>query len=161
MEKCDVLKNLKNPRQAVRGVQVGSNLGFKTTKQVYQTISKKNGASASGKKKQARLTRKEVSNSNPFDALNMAENDDDLAAKNVDDLVNVDSDSEVDEVFNENADFMASMSSKVDNNSKSGSGVGEAYIEDQYNDDDFDDCGLTDAQSKFANAFDISVCGQR
>ncbi|GJZ17006.1 reverse transcriptase domain-containing protein [Tanacetum coccineum] len=105
----NVLKNLKNPRQAVRGVQVGSNLGFKTTKQVYQTISKKNGASASGKKKQARLTRKEVSNSNPFDALNMAENDDDLAAKNVDDLVNVDSDSEVDEVFNENADFMASM----------------------------------------------------
>ncbi|GJU62550.1 hypothetical protein Tco_1244385 [Tanacetum coccineum] len=83
------------------------------------------------------------------------------SAKNVDDLVNVDSDSEVDEVFNENADFMASMSSKVDNNSKSGSGVGEAYIEDQYNDDDFDDCGLTDAQSKFANAFDISVCGQR
>ncbi|GKC89623.1 putative reverse transcriptase domain-containing protein, partial [Tanacetum coccineum] len=31
----DVLKNLKNPIQVVRGVQVGSNLGFKTTKQVY------------------------------------------------------------------------------------------------------------------------------
>ncbi|GKE38446.1 ribonuclease H-like domain-containing protein, partial [Tanacetum coccineum] len=34
--------------------------------------------SASGKKKQAELTRQEVSNSNPFDALNMVENDDDL-----------------------------------------------------------------------------------
>ncbi|GJS91593.1 reverse transcriptase domain-containing protein [Tanacetum coccineum] len=140
----DVLKNLKNPRQAVRGVQVGSNLGFKTTKQVYQTISKKNGASASGKKKQAGLTRKDR-------LIN------DIRKATVDGKIVLDS--EVDEVFNENSDFMASMSSKVDNNSKSGSGVGEAYIEDQYNDDDFDDCGLTNAQSKFANAFDISVCG--
>ncbi|GKG29216.1 hypothetical protein Tco_0416581, partial [Tanacetum coccineum] len=34
--------------------------------------------SASGKKKQVRLTRQEVSNSNPFDALNTVENDNDL-----------------------------------------------------------------------------------
>nr|GEU28778.1 reverse transcriptase domain-containing protein [Tanacetum cinerariifolium] len=35
----------------------------------------------------------------------------------------------------------------------------ETYIEDQYDDDDFNDYGLTDAQSKFANAFDISLHG--
>ncbi|GKD25630.1 alpha/beta hydrolases superfamily protein [Tanacetum coccineum] len=55
----DVLKNLKNPRQAVRGVQ--------------------NGASSSGKKKQTRLTRQEVRNSNPFDVLNTIENDDEMS----------------------------------------------------------------------------------
>ncbi|GJU13534.1 proteasome subunit alpha type-5 [Tanacetum coccineum] len=140
----DVLKNSKNPRQAVRGVQ--------------------NGSSSSGKKKQARLTRQEVRNSNPLDALNTVKNNDEMGTnvensklaekgantyvvssvhgtsyeafhspntthlatrindlkrkmldeklvlvdddgkplKKVDDLVNADSDSEMDEVFNEN-----------------------------------------------------------
>ncbi|GJV62800.1 hypothetical protein Tco_1473628 [Tanacetum coccineum] len=109
----DVLINLKNPRQAVRGVQVGLKLGFKQTKQVYQPVSKKKGASASG--------------------------------------------------------IMASMSHKVNNNSKSGSGVGnkslykqwrKIYIKDSYDDDDFDDCGLNTTQLKLANAFDIRVRGQ-
>ncbi|GJY28654.1 hypothetical protein Tco_0404421 [Tanacetum coccineum] len=40
--------NTKNPRQAVKGVQVGMNMGLKLTKQVYQPVSKKNGASGSG-----------------------------------------------------------------------------------------------------------------
>ncbi|GJY80375.1 hypothetical protein Tco_0493126 [Tanacetum coccineum] len=167
----DVLKNLKIPRPAVRGVRVGSNLGFKPTKQVYQPVFKKNGASASGKKKQAGVTSQEVSNSNTFDALNTIENDNDLGTsggnskfpekganfnvmgklvlmdddgmslKNVDDLVNADSDIEVDEVFNETADFMT-------------------YNEDPHDDNDFDDHGMTDAQLKLANAFDISLCGQ-
>nr|GEV63980.1 hypothetical protein [Tanacetum cinerariifolium] len=39
--------------------------------------SKKNGASASGKNKQVGMTRKDVSNSNPFDVLNSIKNDDD------------------------------------------------------------------------------------
>nr|GEY40810.1 hypothetical protein [Tanacetum cinerariifolium] len=74
----DVLKNLKNPIQAVRIVLVGPELWFKPTKQIYQHVSKKNGASASGKKQQAGLTRQEASISNPFDALNMVEKDDDV-----------------------------------------------------------------------------------
>nr|GEX35225.1 hypothetical protein [Tanacetum cinerariifolium] len=87
----------------------------------------------------------------------------------VDDLVNADSDSEVDDVFNETASFIASTSSKVDNNFKSCSGVRnkslykqqrETYNEDSYDDDDFDDCELTNAQLKLANAFDISFRGQ-
>ncbi|GJX69188.1 hypothetical protein Tco_0304915 [Tanacetum coccineum] len=141
----------------------------------------------------------EVNNSNPFDAFNLVENDDDLgtnggnsklaekrdnssvvssdhgtsseafAAKKVDSLVNSDSDREVEEVFNKNAGFMASTSSKVENYSKSGSGVEstsmyeqwrETYNEDSYADDDFDNCGLTNASLKLANAFDISLRGQ-
>nr|GEW25392.1 hypothetical protein [Tanacetum cinerariifolium] len=43
----DVLKNLKNPKQAARGVQAGPKQGFKPTKQVYQLVSKKNGANTS------------------------------------------------------------------------------------------------------------------
>nr|GEX61222.1 hypothetical protein [Tanacetum cinerariifolium] len=47
----DVVKNLKNPRQTTRGVSVGP---------------------------KAKASRQEVSNSNPFDALNSDENDYDL-----------------------------------------------------------------------------------
>nr|GEU79066.1 hypothetical protein [Tanacetum cinerariifolium] len=55
-----VCQNLKNPRQYVRGVQVGQNLGFKPAKQVYQPVSKKNDANTNGKKKQTGLTRHET-----------------------------------------------------------------------------------------------------
>ncbi|GJT10679.1 hypothetical protein Tco_0857721 [Tanacetum coccineum] len=36
----------------------------------------------------------------------------------------------------------------------------ESHGEDPYDDADFDDPGLTDAQMKFANAFDINLRGQ-
>ncbi|GJZ07648.1 hypothetical protein Tco_0541441 [Tanacetum coccineum] len=66
----DVLKNLKKHSEA--------QLQFKPTKQVYQPVSKKNGASSSGTKKQDGLIRQETSTSNSFDALNAIENDDEL-----------------------------------------------------------------------------------
>ncbi|GKD54786.1 hypothetical protein Tco_1288173 [Tanacetum coccineum] len=74
----NVVKNLKTPRQAARGVQVGLKVGFKPTKQVYRPVSNKISANTSGKKKQAELSSKKVSNSNPFDALNSVEDDDGL-----------------------------------------------------------------------------------
>ncbi|GJX79681.1 hypothetical protein Tco_0327830 [Tanacetum coccineum] len=74
----DVVKNMKNHIQAIRGVQVGLKVGFKQTKQVYRLVSNKNSASTSGKKKQAGLSRQEVNDSNPFDALNTVESNDDL-----------------------------------------------------------------------------------
>ncbi|GKD17236.1 hypothetical protein Tco_1206394 [Tanacetum coccineum] len=55
-----------------------------------------------------------------------------VISKKVDDLVNEDNDSEMEE---------------------------ENHGEDPYNDYDFDDPGLSDAQMKFANAFDINLCG--
>ncbi|GJW86740.1 hypothetical protein Tco_0162080 [Tanacetum coccineum] len=36
----------------------------------------------------------------------------------------------------------------------------ESHGEDSHDDDDFDDPGLTDAQMKFANAFDVNLRGQ-
>ncbi|GKD61251.1 zinc knuckle CX2CX4HX4C containing protein [Tanacetum coccineum] len=93
----DVLENLKTPRQAVRGVTISlkmkafmsafspialnlarDQVRFKQTKQVYRPVSQKNSASISGKKKQGRSSRQEVSNLNPFDVLSSVENDDDL-----------------------------------------------------------------------------------
>ncbi|GJV90731.1 homeobox protein knotted-1-like protein 2 [Tanacetum coccineum] len=118
--------------QATRGVLVGPKVSFKSTKKIYKPVSNKNGASNSGKKKQAELSRQEVGNSNPFDALNSIKNDDDL--DKIDKLEchiidgklmfvnddenplapmgNVDSESEVEVVFDETANLMASTSFK-------------------------------------------------
>ncbi|GJS54480.1 hypothetical protein Tco_0627842 [Tanacetum coccineum] len=87
------------------------------------------------KKKQVEVSRQEVSNSNPFDALNLIENDDDLERIDklqrkliewklllVDDdgkpllkvvsTVNANGDSEVEEVFDEHTTFMVSTGLK-------------------------------------------------
>ncbi|GJS51604.1 hypothetical protein Tco_0624966 [Tanacetum coccineum] len=63
----DVVKNLKTPIQAAKGVQVSPKVYFKPTKQVYRPVSNKINASTSGKKKQAELSSQKISNSNPFD----------------------------------------------------------------------------------------------
>nr|GEZ54531.1 hypothetical protein [Tanacetum cinerariifolium] len=67
------IRNLKMLRQAARGPPVGlepkSNF-------VYRPVQPTN--KPSGKKKQVGFDRQELSNSNPFDVLNMMENDDDL-----------------------------------------------------------------------------------
>ncbi|GJY63266.1 retrotransposon protein, putative, ty1-copia subclass [Tanacetum coccineum] len=73
-----VAKNLKKPRQAPRGVPVGSNVGFKPVKQAYRPVPTKPIANTSGKKKNDVEPTKKVSNSNPFDVLNSVENDVDL-----------------------------------------------------------------------------------
>nr|GEW74624.1 hypothetical protein [Tanacetum cinerariifolium] len=89
--------------------------------------------------------------------------------KEVDHLVNTDSDSELEEAFNEIVGFIASTSSKIYSRSKNGSGVvnkrmyekwKETYIEDPHDDDDIDDCGLTKDQLNIATTFDICLRGQ-
>ncbi|GJW41476.1 hypothetical protein Tco_0067321 [Tanacetum coccineum] len=89
--------------------------------------------------------------------------------KKVDDLVNEDNDSELEDVYDETATYMASTSFNVNKASKSGNEGGnkslyeqwkESHSENSYDDDDFDDPGLTDAQMKFAYAFDINLRGQ-
>ncbi|GJT49657.1 hypothetical protein Tco_0975814 [Tanacetum coccineum] len=61
----DVEKNLKNPRQAARGVQVGPNVAFKPIKQVYRHDSDRNNASSSGKKKQHAVAGKKSAGKGP------------------------------------------------------------------------------------------------
>ncbi|GJV62147.1 hypothetical protein Tco_1468247 [Tanacetum coccineum] len=74
----DVLKNLKNSSQAAKDVQVGPKVAFKPIKQVYRPVPNRNKANLSGKMKQVVVASKEVSNSNPFDVLNLIDNYDDL-----------------------------------------------------------------------------------
>nr|GEU88905.1 hypothetical protein [Tanacetum cinerariifolium] len=76
----NVVKSMKKPSQAPRGVSVGPKVGFKLVKKVFRQVSKKNNVNTSGNKKKdadAEPTIK-VSNSNLFDVLNSVENDVDL-----------------------------------------------------------------------------------
>ncbi|GJX87760.1 hypothetical protein Tco_0339774 [Tanacetum coccineum] len=75
-----VVKNMKKPGQALRGVLVGPKVGFKPVKQVFRQVSKKNNVNTSGNKKKDAVVEPtiEVSNSNPFDVLNSVKNDVDL-----------------------------------------------------------------------------------
>ncbi|GKE40081.1 putative ribonuclease H-like domain-containing protein, partial [Tanacetum coccineum] len=61
-----------------RAVLVGPKVGFKPVKQVYIHVSKKNNVNTNDDKKKDVKPTIEVSNSNPFDVLNSAENDIDL-----------------------------------------------------------------------------------
>ncbi|GJR58881.1 putative reverse transcriptase domain-containing protein [Tanacetum coccineum] len=78
----DVSKNLKMPRQTAFGLPVGlkpkSNFVYRSVQPTNKTSDKKNNVSTIGNKKQVGLSRQEVSNLNPFDALNSVENDDGL-----------------------------------------------------------------------------------
>ncbi|GJZ96323.1 hypothetical protein Tco_0668657 [Tanacetum coccineum] len=118
-----VAKNLRNSSQVPRGVPVGLKMGFKPAKQVCRPVSKKTNANTSGNKKKDVESTKEVSNSNPFDVLNLVENDVDLGTNGgtiilVDDegklldKVNSschhDSEDEVESVDNEMASFVVS-----------------------------------------------------
>ncbi|GJZ36927.1 hypothetical protein Tco_0583118 [Tanacetum coccineum] len=126
----DVVKNLNNPKQATRDVLVG----FKSTKKIYRPIPNKNGASASGKKKQVEVFRQEVigwegvlsvthgSSSNTpiiekiyklerhiLDGKLMPVDDD---GKPLVPTGNMDSDSEMEVVFDETANLLASTTFK-------------------------------------------------
>ncbi|GJS30171.1 hypothetical protein Tco_0490791, partial [Tanacetum coccineum] len=60
------------------GVPVGPKVGFKSVKQVFRHVSKKNNVNTSGNKKKDVEPTIDISNSNPFDVLNSFENDVDL-----------------------------------------------------------------------------------
>ncbi|GJX81152.1 RNA-directed DNA polymerase, eukaryota, reverse transcriptase zinc-binding domain protein [Tanacetum coccineum] len=67
-------KTVKMPSQTSRGVPVGPKIGFKPHKE-YRPVSKKSIASSSGNKKKGEEPTIDVSNSNPFDVLNLVDND--------------------------------------------------------------------------------------
>nr|GEU46822.1 reverse transcriptase domain-containing protein [Tanacetum cinerariifolium] len=89
-----------------------------------------------------------------------------VVSKKVDDLVNEDIDSDVEEVYDKTATYMASTSFNVNKAFKNGRGWGkkslyeqwkENHDEDPYNDDAVDDYSLTDAQMKLIHAFHINL----
>ncbi|GJU29525.1 hypothetical protein Tco_1173114 [Tanacetum coccineum] len=167
------------------GTNVGSKFQVRPKKPIWQIVYKKNSASSTGTKKNAKVSRKLMSSTNPFDALNTIEESDELRSnggssnlgkkvvqdvagsasgspsntplkvannirqyadllhlktvnssnvvpKKVDDLVNEDNDSEVEEVYDETTTYMASTSFNVNKASKSGSGGGNKSLCEQW-----------------------------
>ncbi|GKB16352.1 hypothetical protein Tco_0850275 [Tanacetum coccineum] len=185
-----------------RGTNVGSRFQVKPKKPIWQVVSKKNIVSSRGMKKNFKVSRKVMSSTNHFDALNMIEEGDEigtnegssnLGKKVVQDVVGSAYDSssntplvsrinDLESQIIEGKDVLLDdagkllkpskstlssssnvVSKKVDDmvNKDNDSKVKEEiHGEDPYDDDDFDDPSLTDAQMKFANAFDINFHDQ-
>ncbi|GJZ48371.1 putative reverse transcriptase domain-containing protein [Tanacetum coccineum] len=99
----DVVKNLKSPRQATRG-----DVGFKSTKQIYRPVSNNNSSSTRCKKSKLKCLDKRKL---------LLVDDDEKSLPKVVSIVNADSDSEVEEVFDEHARFMASIGLERSSNS--------------------------------------------
>nr|GEY52341.1 ribonuclease H-like domain-containing protein [Tanacetum cinerariifolium]GEY62733.1 ribonuclease H-like domain-containing protein [Tanacetum cinerariifolium] len=127
-----------NPKK-FNGILMNKKTKYRSiAKKTTNTKFKKNGANSGGKKKQSI---QEVSNSNPFNALNYVENDDDLFNSRS----KSDSDNEVEEVFNKTAAFMASTSLKSNNRSGYGTKslleqLRETTLDYDYNPYDDDAC---------------------
>ncbi|GJW61926.1 hypothetical protein Tco_0111261 [Tanacetum coccineum] len=96
---CTILSDvvMNNPIQDTRVVLVGPKVSFKSTKQIYKPISNKNDANNNGKKKQGEVFRKKCVDDDGNPLVPMG---------------NVDSNSEVEVVFDETVNLMASMSFK-------------------------------------------------
>ncbi|GJS88484.1 hypothetical protein Tco_0771120 [Tanacetum coccineum] len=146
------------------GLKLSSKVQFKPTKQVYQHVSKKNGASSSWLRK--------GDNSNVVSSTHRIS---DKAFGNqaitplvarINDLESQMLDGKL-MLKDDNGKLML-----VDDNGKPLKRLmirlmqivivkwARLTMKTSYNDNDFDDCGLTDAHKKFANSFNISLRGQ-
>ncbi|GKC12117.1 hypothetical protein Tco_1008899 [Tanacetum coccineum] len=136
----EVVKNLKNPRQAARCVQVGLKMGLKPIKQVYRLVSSKNSANRSGTKKQVRFSRQEIDKLEIqiLDGKLMFVDDDGKPLYKADCMVNADNDSEVEEV-----------ETKLDDD----------Y--DPYDDDLYDGYDMSDNLQAHCDDLDIKVRGRK
>ncbi|GJU60878.1 ARID DNA-binding domain-containing protein [Tanacetum coccineum] len=156
-------KTVKKPSQTSRGVPVGPKMGFKPQKE-YRPITKMPNASSNGNKKKGVEPTIEVSNSNPFNVLNSIDNDVEFgtnggttnlvnneATSSGSSFMNIDNDgeftcntpiesnSEVEVVFDETANLRISTSGK--DGSDKGYGTNsllEQWRDSYLNNDDYD-----------------------
>ncbi|GJY06273.1 hypothetical protein Tco_0373327 [Tanacetum coccineum] len=151
-----VVKNLKTPIQALRGVLAGPKVRFKPIKE-YRPVSKKPAANTSGTKKKEVKPTKEISNSNLFDVLN--------SIVNGGELDDHDSEDEVESVDNDMARSMASDS--VDFGTKSlleqwrDSYENGDYDEVPYDDDMYEGQNFPDKIQNICDNLDIRVRGRK
>ncbi|GJY68006.1 zinc finger, CCHC-type containing protein [Tanacetum coccineum] len=121
----DVLKNLRKPSQALAEKEANSDV-----------VSSAHGTSseAFGSPKITPLVARinDIERQILDGKLVLVYDDGKPLKPTVDDPLDADSDSEVDEVFNETASFMASSSSKINKSSKSSSGVGNKSLYEQW-----------------------------
>ncbi|GKA46614.1 hypothetical protein Tco_0739497 [Tanacetum coccineum] len=149
----------------------------KPKKPIWKVVYKKNSASSSGMKKNSEVSRKVMSSTNPFDALNMIEEGDESGSyrgspnsgkKVVQDVVgstphspsNTSLVARINDLESQMIEEKLVLLDDEGENKSLYEQWKKSHNEDPYEDDDFDDPGLTDAQVKFANAFDINLRGQ-
>ncbi|GJT72215.1 hypothetical protein Tco_1031501 [Tanacetum coccineum] len=182
----NVVNNLKNLRQAARGVQVGPKVGFKPTKQVYKHVYNKNCASTSvgtneGNSKVAEKGSLNVaprsSSTTPIeenidnlerqilDEKVIFVDDDGKLLYNVDSTGIADSDSEVEEVLNKTTDYMASTSLKSVRDSGYGTSslleqwrkTKRDYDYDPYDNDLYESHDMSENLQAICDDFDITA----
>ncbi|GJX56445.1 hypothetical protein Tco_0286342 [Tanacetum coccineum] len=133
---------------------------------VFNILLLMNGVSSSGTKKNYEVSKKATSSNNPFDALTTIEEGDELGSnggssnsgkKVVQDVASSAS-------SNPSNTPLVARINELESKKIEGKLIEveekENHGEDPYDDDDFDDLGLTDAQMKFANAFDVNLRGR-
>ncbi|GKB95462.1 hypothetical protein Tco_0981599 [Tanacetum coccineum] len=113
----DVLKNVKNPRQDVTGVQVGPKQEVSSSNPFDALNTVENDDDFGMNEGNSKLVEKGAisdgvssshrTSSKTFDEKLVLVNDDGKPLKKVVDMVNIDSDSELEDVFNETKSFMA------------------------------------------------------
>ncbi|GKD95015.1 hypothetical protein Tco_1374852 [Tanacetum coccineum] len=167
----------KPPSKTPKGILVGPNMGFKP-KHGFQPVSKKSTANTYGKKKNNSEYTKDVSKSNPFEVLAAVDNDVELGKlRFVDDDGNtlvptdiVDSDSDVEVVFDKNANLRISKNGK--DRSDKGYGTNslleqwrDSYPDnddyDPYDDDMYKNHDISEHLQSIYNDLDITVCGRK
>ncbi|GJV62119.1 hypothetical protein Tco_1468219 [Tanacetum coccineum] len=186
-------KNVKKPSQTSRGVLVGPKMGFKPQKE-YRPVPKKPNASSSGNKKKCMEPTIEVSNSNPFDVLNSVDNDVEFGTNGeTTNLVNneatssklrlldndenplvptgiMESDSEVELVFDETANLRISTSGKDESDKGYGTNTlleqwRDSYPDnddyDPYDDDMYENHDLSEHLQSICDDLDITVRGRK
>ncbi|GJW40842.1 nucleotide-diphospho-sugar transferase [Tanacetum coccineum] len=187
-------KTVKKHSQTSRGVSVGPRIGFKPQKE-YRPITKKNNVSSSGNKKKGVEPTTKVSNSNPFDVINSVDNDVEFGTNGeTTNLVNIEatssgssfmhidndgefasntpieSDSEVEVVFDETANLRIPTSG----NDRSDKGYGtnslleqwrDSYPDnddyDPYDDDMYENHDLSENLRSICDDLDIMVRGRK
>nr|GEU87543.1 hypothetical protein [Tanacetum cinerariifolium] len=157
----DVVKNLKKPSQAPRGVPIGPNVRFKLVKQVYKP--KMNNVNTSGNKKKDVESTKE-SKRLIIDGKVTLVDDKGKPLEKIDSLSNYDSKDEVASVDNEMASFLASKKVGYGTNSlleqwKETYEKAEYYY-DPYDDDLYEGQEDPDNIQSICDKIDIKIRGQ-
>ncbi|GJX56650.1 hypothetical protein Tco_0286547 [Tanacetum coccineum] len=132
-----VVKNLKKANQALRGVPVGSKVGFKPAKQVYRLVSKKTNANTSINKKKYVEPIKEIDRLIIDEKVTLVD-DEGKPLNNVNSSGDHDSEDEVESIDIEMANFLASKKVGYGTNSLLEQWK-ETYENDDYEYDPYDD----------------------
>ncbi|GKC18697.1 hypothetical protein Tco_1020847, partial [Tanacetum coccineum] len=143
----NVVKNLKNPRQA-RGVQVGPNVGFKLVKHVYRPVSNKNGACTNSNKKQAEVARQEVAGKGSLNVSPGSSSTTPIVEK-IDKLER--------QILDAKLIFVDDDGSPYWNNGEKQNGI----MIDPYDDDLYESHDMSDNLQAICDDFDIKVHGRK